>query len=290
VPFAAILLALMLALFSRGVQERLQRVLRQSPIALIAVPVLLSAFFCTAAAHYGALSFPLAGAILAFTLAPTIVVLAFGTGRKPGALADLAAILLLWLPLEFGAGASLVPRPVQGVLHAIIYGVAILLGLILFLVYREMPGMRYQLPRRWSDFTHAALGLAIAAAILIPLGLAIGFLNPPHHPPVTGSRLALRIAFIFFGTALPEEILFRALIQNWLVQRFGDSLRSVAGAALIFGAAHLDNGPQPLPNWRYMIVATIAGFIFGLVFRKSTSVIASALTHTGVNTVKYVWF
>jgi len=286
VPFAAVLLALILALFSRTVQERLRRLL----IALIAAPVLLTAFFCVAAAHYGALSLPLASAVLAFTTAPTLVVLVAGTGRKPGALTDLAAILLLWLPLEFGAGASLVPRPVQGVLHAIVYGVAILLGLVLFLVYRELPGMRYQLPRRLSDLANATLGLAICGAILIPLGLAIGFLNPPHHPPVTGPRLALRIAFIFFGTALPEEILFRALIQNWLAQRFGDTVRSVAGAALIFGVAHLDNGPQPLPNWRYMIVATIAGFIFGMVFRKSTSVIASALTHTGVNTVKYVWF
>jgi len=280
VPFAAVLLALILALLSRGVQVRLRKVVRGWVVA--AVPILLTAFFCAAAARYGAFSFGLAAAVLAYTAAPTLAVVAGGM--------DLAGILLLWLPLELGAGASLVPRPVQGILHAVIYGIAILLGLVLFLVYREMPGMRYQLPSRLADFGNAAIGLAFCAAILIPLGLAIGFLIPLHRPPVTGLRIAERIAFIFCGTALPEEILFRALIQNWLVQRFGDSTRTIAMAALVFGAAHLDNGPQPLPNWRYMIVATIAGFVFGKVFQRSTSVIASALTHTGVNTVKYLWF
>ena len=279
-PFAAVLLALILALLCRSVQVRLRAFIRGWVVAL--VPVLLTAFFCAAAARYGAFSFPLAVAVLAYTAAPTLAVLA--------GLNDLVAILLLWLPLEAGAGASFVPRPVQGLLHAVIYGIAILLGLILFLVYREMPGMRYQLPSRLADFGNAAVGLAVCAAILIPLGLAIGFLAPLHRAPVTGTRIAVRIAFIFFGTALPEEILFRALIQNWLVQRFGDSTRTIAAAALIFGAAHLDNGPQPLPNWRYMIVATIAGFVFGKVFQRSSSVIASALSHTGVNTVKYLWF
>lgn len=285
----AVLLAIVLALFSRALQQRLRPLVRHSAV-LLTLPVALSAFFCVAAARLNTLTLPLALAVLAYTLAPTLVVRFIAAGRKPGALADLAAILLLWLPLEFGAGQTLVPRPAQGALHAVIYGVAILLGLVLFLLYRDLPGMRYQLPRRAADLARAVIGLAVCAAVLIPLGLAIGFLNAAHAPPVTGSRLALRIAFIFFGTALPEEILFRALIQNWLVTRFGDSTRSIAAAALIFGTAHLDNGPQPLPNWRYMIVASIAGFVFGKVFQRSTSVIASALTHTGVNTVKYVWF
>jgi membrane protease YdiL (CAAX protease family) len=282
VPFAVALLAVILALLCESVQKRLRVPLRGF---LPAVPVVLTAFFCAAAAMYGALSVTLAAAVLAYTLAPMLVV-RFATGR----FADLIAILLLWLPIEVGAGASLVPRPAQGSLHAVLYGVAILLALVLFLLYRDLPGMRYSLPRRWSDLRNAAVGWIILVAVLLPIGLAIGFMQGPHAPPATGWRLALRIGFIFCGTALPEEILFRALIQNWLVQQFGDSNRTIAVAALLFGAAHLDNGPQPLPNWRYMIVASIAGFVFGKVFQRSTSVVASALTHSGVNAVKYVWF
>ena len=65
--------------------------------------------------------------------------------------------------------------------------------------------------------------------------------------------MALAVGVIFAGTALPEEIFFRALIQNILMLRFGATTRTLLAASFIFGAAHLDNGPQPLPNWRYMI-------------------------------------
>ena len=98
------------------------------------------------------------------------------------------------------------------------------------------------------------------------------------------------MAIILFGTALPEEILFRGLIQNWLVQRLGRTHLAIGLAALIFGCSHLNNAPGPLPNWRYAIVATGAGFIFGQVFQASTSIFASALVHTGVNAVKYLFF
>ena len=73
------------------------------------------------------------------------------TGRRIVALFCLAAILLLWLPLEFALGAKLVPRPAQGYLHSVAYGVAILLGLLLFLGYRSFPGLRFNPPRQGSD-------------------------------------------------------------------------------------------------------------------------------------------
>lgn len=88
----------------------------------------------------------------------------------------------------------------------------------------------------------------------------------------------------------PEELLFRSLIQNRLMQRFGESNRTLVPAALIFGVAHLNNGPQPLPNWRYMILATIAGLLCGKVFQKSSSILSSALLHALGNTVRRFFF
>ena len=61
-------------------------------------------------------------------------------------------------------------------------------------------------------------------------------------------------------------------------------------AAFIFGCAHLDNGPGPLPNWRYMILATIAGVAYGKVFEKSSSIFASAGLHALVDLIKHVCF
>ena len=79
--------------------------------------------------------------VLGYALAPVACAYVAGRGRPktPGAL-DFLAILLLWLPLEFAAGGSLVPRPAQGFLHSVAYGIAILLGLMIFLGFRSFPG------------------------------------------------------------------------------------------------------------------------------------------------------
>ena len=95
---------------------------------------------------------------------------------------------------------------------------------------------------------------------------------------------------ILVGTALPEEILFRSLIQNLILLRFGASWRTLLAASLIFGCAHLDNGPQPLPNWRYMILATIAGVAYGKVFQKASTVLSSAALHAMVDWTKHFFF
>ena len=74
------------------------------------------------------------------------------------------------------------------------------------------------------------------------------------------------------------------------MQRLGGGTRTLLAASLIFGAAHLDNGPQPLPDWRYMILATIAGAAYGRVFQKSSSVLSSWFLHAMVDWTKHLSF
>jgi membrane protease YdiL (CAAX protease family) len=233
----------------------------------------------------------LIAAVLAYTAAPTLCVFLSGVGPADKSRAlDFIAILLLWLPLEFAAGASLVPKPVQGFLHSVAYGVAILLGLTLFLCFRGFAGMKYDLPRRRFDYWLPLAGFAMVAPLLIAVGIPIGFIPPPHVPTAGAGRMAAGLGIIFAGTALPEEILFRSLIQNLMMLRWGAGSRTLIAASLIFGAAHLDNGPQPLPNWRYMIVATIAGVAYGKVFQRASSVVSSALLHTLIDWTKHFVF
>lgn len=286
---AGAFLAFILCLLS----ERVQALVRgwiQRPAALALAAALPVALFCGAAVWYSAFSAPLAGLIAAYTFVPVALVTVRQVPEGPARATDLLAILALWLPLELAVGAALVPRPVQGRLHAIAYGVALTLALLLFLIYRRLPGMKYNLPRDSSDLRNAAVGLLCAAAILIPVGFATGYLEGVHAPAGSLAFWITRVAIIFAATALPEEILFRGLLQNWLVQRLGDSNATIGLAALIFGLSHLNNAPGPLPNWRYAVVAAFAGFIFGKVFQRSTSVLASALVHTGVNTIKHLFF
>ena len=283
-PVLVLLLAAVLALLSEPLQARLRAELRRRSTLIWAAPVLLTGIFAAASTLVHAFSIALTAAVLAYTCAPVAAVVMLPPSR------DLLAVLLLWLPVEFAAGASLVPRPAQGFLHSVVYAVAILLGLALFLGYRGLDGMKYRLPRRARDLRLPLAAFAVTAPVLILVGIQIGFIPPPHLPAQSAGKMAGAVALILAGTALPEEILFRALIQNLLMKRLGSGARVLFLASVIFGAAHLDNGPQPLPNWRYMILATIAGYAYGWVFQKSSSIFSSAILHMMVDWTKHFFF
>jgi uncharacterized protein len=288
--FPAILLAAILALLCGSLQRFLQNTLKHRPALLFAFPALLSAIFLLAAAQLRAFSPALALLILGYTFAP--VICAYLTRhRAPPNWIDFLVIALLWLPLELSLGRPWVPRRAQGALHMTAYGVAILLGLTIFLLFRRLGGMKYNLPLRPSDLVNLVLGFAACAPILIALGRAIGFIPPFHWPAQhSPSRIASQYLIILAATALPEEILFRALIQNSIAQILGTNSRSLLLAAVIFGCAHLNNGPQPLPNWRYMILATIAGVAYGKVYEKSSTIFASVGLHALVDLIKHLNF
>jgi len=278
-----------LALLMPGVQWGLQSALQRRPELLFAIPMVLSALFLADAAQLGAFSSPLAGLMLAYTLLPAICAYLARNTASP-AWTDFAIIALLWFPLEFSAGRQWVPKPVQGPLHLAAYGVSILLGLSIFLLFRRLAGMKYNLPRSSRDLVNLLIGFAACAPVLIALGRAIGFLPPFHWSAQSPSRIGSQYLIILAATALPEEILFRGLIQNSITQKFGTSVGTLLLAAFIFGCAHLDNGPGPLPNWRYMILATIAGVAYGKVYEKSSSIFASAGLHALVDLIKHLCF
>ena len=281
----ALFLLIVLSLFLHALQGTLRVFFARRPAAVFAVPAALTALFAWMLAASGGWSTAFVLLVAAYTFVPT----ALAYARKPWL--DFAAILLLWLPIEFAAGRQLIPRAVWGLANIAARGTAITLALTLFLLFRNLPGMKYNLPRKWTDLLYPAIGFASLAPVLAALGQWLGYMGPflgfgRFHPGAFG-LLWLKTVL---GVALPEELLFRALIQNWLMQRFGFTVRTLALAALIFGASHLDNPPGPLPNWRYMILATIAGFVFGGVFWKSSSVWSSAGLHATVNCVRHVFF
>jgi uncharacterized protein len=287
----ALLAAGVLSGFSSRAQLSVRSLFARRPALVWAVPLLLTTIFSLAAELAHAWNWPLSLLVLAYTAAPVACAAVQGVGAaKRPSLLDFLGILLLWLPLEFGAGAGLVSVPARGYLHSIAYAIAILLGLVLFLGYRWFPDLKYNLPRNRKDMWLPLAGFAVVAPILIGLGIAIGFIPAPHLPVKRAGTMAAALGTILLGTALPEEILFRSLIQNLLMLRFGHGIRVLLLASFIFGCAHLDNGPQPLPNWRYMILATIAGIAYGRVFQRASSVLSSASLHTMVDWTKHFFF
>jgi membrane protease YdiL (CAAX protease family) len=287
----AAFLAVILAFLLPPVPAFIKKKLRNRPALLFAVPLSLTAIFCVAAWRSGAFSLPLVLLISGYTLLPAALIFLQGADAGPATWLDLLVILALWLPVELNAGSHWIPTRAQGFLHTVAYGVALTLALFLFLGFRGMKGMKYNLPLRAMDFIDPVIAFVLIAPILIGLGLALSFLPWFHFSGNwPAGRVAKTFGLIFAGTALPEEILFRSLMQNWLMQKFGSTTGVLIVASFIFGCAHLNNGPQPLPNWRYMILATIAGYAYGRVFQRASSATASMFLHALVDTTKHVFF
>jgi membrane protease YdiL (CAAX protease family) len=286
-----LLIAAVLSFFSRGFQGRIRSLFQNNPHLIWAVPLLLTGTFSIAAAIASALTPQLAALVLLYTILPVgcAAVQGAGTGKRPSAL-DFICILLLWLPLELSVGAGQVPRNAQGFLHSVGYAIAIMLGLTIFLCFRAVSGIKYRLPAVPRELRLPLLGFAAAAPVLAVTGILLGFIPLPHLPHRPAGLMAVAFGIILIGTGLPEEILFRGFIQNFLAQRLGPGVRTLLVASVIFGCAHLNNGPQPLPNWRYAILASIAGVAYGRVFDRASSLVSSAILHAMVDWTKHFFF
>jgi membrane protease YdiL (CAAX protease family) len=164
---------------------------------------------------------------------------------------------------------------------------AIVIGMVAgILAFRSRPDLlnvTAAFNLRTMSLSDAALHFAWFSAIGLPLGFAIGFIQPSvRWPSIEG--IPILLAGIFFLNALPEDILFRGIIQHSLESVTKSPVASLIATALIFGMAHLNNGPT-LPNYRYFVMATLAGFAYGLAWRRHRNVLTSTITHTLVNVV-----
>ncbi|PYS50100.1 MAG: hypothetical protein DMG13_21705 [Acidobacteria bacterium] len=161
-------------------------------------------------------------------------------------------------------------------------------GVIAFVVWNRTPHIGYRFEWDRGILVNGGANFLVFAAIAIPLGLAIHFLRYSFSL----SKLIpapLAFAGIFLFTALPEEFLFRGLIQNWIQRVAANRNISLIAGAVIFGASHLNNGP-PIPNYRYFLMASIAGVFYGRAWRNTGSLMASSLTHALVDTFWSLFF
>ena len=103
-----------------------------------------------------------------------------------------------------------------------------------------------------------------------------------------GNRfLPLSVAILCF-TAWPEEFLFRGLLQNLLSRSTSSETVGWITASILFGFSHITN--MHFPNWRYVLLATIAGLFYGWTWRKTGSIFASAIVHAAVDILWHLFF
>src|SRR4030095_1542655 len=189
---------------------------------------------------------------------------------------SVAAILAVWLPIEFRLLQAM------GVPTAAAMGAGMLAGIFAFRSRPDILDVSSAFNLRKLNFRDAFVNFAVFAACGIPLALGIGFIRPPQHLPDLSSIPTL-VPAIFFLNALPEEILFRGIIQHVMESALKSRFVALILGALIFGLSHLNNGAE-LPNYKYFVMATLAGVFYGNAWRGEKNVLTSTITHTLVNT------
>jgi len=160
-------------------------------------------------------------------------------------------------------------------------------GLYGFLAIRQLSGTGFNFHLKWTDWKTGLRELVFFMPPVIVLGLALGFIHPHRNLPGIGSAL-LRLVAIFFFTAVPEELYFRAWVQNLLERRVGRRVALIIASAL-FGLSHFNKRSAHF-NRRYVLLATIAGIFYGRAWREQRRVPASTITHTSVDWLWGLWF
>jgi len=160
-------------------------------------------------------------------------------------------------------------------------------GLYAYLVLRPIGGIGYDFRPRLRDFAVGLREFALFTPLAIALGFALGFL---HFHKTLPSPLAFGAGWLvtLFFIAIPEELFFRGLMQNLLERRIGVG-RALLVTSFLFGLAHF-NKRAAYFNWRYVILATIAGVFYTRAWLDRSRILSSSIAHATVDTVWSVWF
>lgn len=121
---------------------------------------------------------------------------------------------------------------------------------------------------------------------IIPCGYLVGFVR--WHPiDLDAITIGARYLGILVTVAIPEELFFRGLLLNLLHKSMAGRWLPQAVAAVVFGLSHFNNQAYPggpLPDYRYVLFASIAGYFYGRIYLRS-GLFAAALVHAMMDTV-----
>jgi len=227
----------------------------------------------------------LAVAGAAYAVVPALL-MASSAGKAPGSWEDYAAVVVLWVPVQFHWMYRLFPYP-PPLTHTLSILMALSTGVAAFVMVRKLEGVGYAIEWRRGFAWNFGFHYVVYAVIAIVLGLRIGFIT--FAPTVTrGPSLPVSVLGILFFTAWPEEFLFRGVLQNLFSRTLKNEWAGLAIASVIFGLSHLHHAPYP--NWKYVLMATIAGLFYGRAWMKTGSLVPGTLVHAAVDISWHILF
>ena len=280
-PRAFASFALLLAplwFFGFGLAEPLKRL---AELLHLALPAFLSLSYFVFAVGTPLFSARAAIIVIAFPVLVTAFLQQSGstnklTWRDGAALALIAATYYLkWLESAWPPELAVLPK-------LFLADVA----LYCFLLVRCLDGAGYSLIPTASATLTGLREFGFFFPIAIILGELTRFIHF-HRAIPSASHVAAAILLTFLLIAIPEELFFRAVVQNLLETRLGKTAALIVAAAL-FGLSHFNHGSAF--NWRYVLLATVAGIFYGRAWRAERQIFASIVTHNAVDVVWSLWF
>ena len=280
----AFLLLVMLVFAARGVAEGFSAKFGPGGGVLLGACVLLACVVYLLST--GTFVLARAGAMAALIFVPLALAVSAGSAAA-GVWQDFVTIAGVWVFVKFSPSHWLWPYPGGRLAYVMTVLLAVNAAVISFLLVRRISGSGYSIGwgKRWGWYVLGSF--ALFACIAIPLGTRLRFIAFAPWWDRWSSFLLLSMAILVF-TAWPEELLFRALLQNVLARASKSELAGWWTASVLFGFSHITN--LGFPNWRYVILASIAGVFYGWTWRKTGSIFASALLHAAVDVAWHFLF
>ena len=283
----AVLLAELLPAIAFGFAgESLARAIRRLPTALrVALPVLLVLPYAVIALSQHMFQWSWFALYAAMPVAMTWLLerAAVADADQRGNWRDALILLTLGLAVDLRWFDSAWPNGLQALGKILLVDA----GLYGFLAIRQLSGTGFDFHLHWTDWKTGLRELVYFAPLVIGLGLALGFIHPHSNVPSWNTALPLW-GGIFVFVAIPEELFFRAWVQNLLERGMGRRPALVI-ASILFGLSHFNKRSAHF-NWRYVLLAAIAGIFYGRAWRERRRVAASTITHTFVDWIWSWWF
>jgi membrane protease YdiL (CAAX protease family) len=281
---ASLLLLLMLLFAARGVAERFAGSVGSGSGLLVGAFI----FLLYVIYLFGTGTFALGrlGIMAVFIFVPLGLAMS-AQASAPGSWQDFLTIAGVWTFVKFGPAQYLWPHPGGRLAYIFTVLAAVNVALATFLLARRTPGIGYTIGwgNNWSIYI---AGNFVAFGFLaIPLGISLRFIAFAPQWSRWNSFLGLSVAILVF-TAWPEELLFRGLLQNLLARSSKSDIAGWWTSSVFFGLSHITNGG--FPNWRYVILATVAGLFYAWTWRRTGSIFASALVHAAVDVTWHFLF